>query len=117
VRWNKELNMRLITATMLFLSFAIQASCQTDIQPGADKPNASGKQVCEAKGGTYEVAGRARSHVCILPLPDAGKTCETASECVGFCLSDTKQCSAVTPQFGCISHLDRVGRLQTICID
>jgi len=109
--------MRLISATMLLLCLAVQASCQTDNQPGVGTSDASDKRVCEAKGGTYEIAGRARSYVCFLPLPDAGKTCEKASDCVGFCLSDTKQCSAVKPQFGCISHLDEAGRLQTICID
>lgn len=74
-------------------------------------------QVCEAKGGRFEVVGKAQLPTCILPLPDAGKTCETATDCEGFCLSETRQCSAVTPQFGCIPHLDETGRSLVICID
>ncbi|NOD78036.1 MULTISPECIES: hypothetical protein [unclassified Ruegeria] len=75
------------------------------------------RQECEAKGGRYEVGGRLRQFICFEPLPDAGESCEKASDCAGFCLSDTKQCSAVTPKFGCISHLDEAGQAQVICID
>ena len=74
-------------------------------------------QVCEAKGGRVEVVGKAQLPTCILPLPDAGKSCETATDCEGFCLSETRQCSAVAPQFGCIPHLDETGRELVICID
>ncbi|NOD46484.1 MULTISPECIES: hypothetical protein [unclassified Ruegeria] len=75
------------------------------------------RQQCEAKGGRYEVAGRLRQYICFEPLPDAGAPCKIASDCAGFCLSDTKQCSAVTPKFGCVSHFDEAGQVQVICID
>lgn len=109
--------MRLMLLAVGIACTAVMSGClPADGETVSNSAN-SDRAACEARGGTYEIAGRARSHVCFTPLPDAGKTCETGSDCAGFCLSDTKQCSAVTPQFGCISHLDDTGRAQVICID
>ena len=96
---------------------AIMAVCMP--REGAAQPteDASARQECEAKGGRYEVGGRIQQFICFEPLPDAGASCEKASDCAGFCLSDTKQCSAITPKFGCTAHLDEAGQAQVICID
>ncbi|WP_171228181.1 hypothetical protein [Ruegeria sp. HKCCA4008] len=99
-----------ICATVLAICLPRVGLAQTAEDPLARKD-------CEAKGGSYEMGGRIRQFICFEPLPDAGNSCEKASDCAGFCLSDTKQCSAVTPQFGCIPHLDEAGRAQVICID
>lgn len=101
----------------LFFGFAVLPGCLPEDQQAVSKPVSSERQACEAKGGRYEVGGRAQTLICFTPLPDAGEACETATDCAGFCLSETKQCSSVTPQFGCIPHLDETGREQVICID
>ncbi|WP_109311737.1 MULTISPECIES: hypothetical protein [Ruegeria] len=109
--------MKVMLRCLAVVGAGLMAACL----PADEKAEAAsvnnGRQACEAKGGVYEVAGKAQQYVCVLPLADAGKTCEKGSDCQGFCLSETKQCSAVTPQFGCIPHLDETGRELVICID
>ncbi|CUH85926.1 hypothetical protein [Thalassovita mediterranea] len=81
------------------------------------KPDPAARATCQAQGGTYQIGGLARQYVCFRPQPDAGQACRTENDCTGFCLAETKQCSAQTPIFGCFDLLDADGRQQTICID
>ncbi|WP_298847824.1 hypothetical protein [uncultured Ruegeria sp.] len=109
--------MRRISLSGVVIGAALLAACGSGAQVTSDQPVVAERQECEANGGRYELGGRARQPICFTPLPDAGAACEKASDCAGFCLSETKQCSAVTPQFGCIPHLDEAGRTLVICID
>ncbi|MTI03455.1 hypothetical protein [Roseibium sp. RKSG952] len=109
--------MKVMSRCLVLVGAGFLAACLPTDDKAEAEPSQNERQACEAKGGINEVAGKAQQYVCILPLADAGKTCETGSDCEGFCLSETKQCSAVTPQFGCIPHLDETGRELVICID
>ena len=71
---------------------------------------------CEARGGEYAQAGLL-GHACFLPTKDAGKTCQSDSDCQGICFAETRQCSKVTPIFGCFSHLPKPGQVEEICVD
>ncbi|NVO55485.1 hypothetical protein HW561_06760 [Rhodobacteraceae bacterium B1Z28] len=109
--------MRFLSMICALTAANLLAGCPPqDLDPDPP-PDAGAFERCLERGGSYEIAGRARQHVCFTPLPDAGKSCEMASDCQGYCLSETKQCSAETPQFGCIAHLDESGRELVICID
>jgi hypothetical protein len=72
---------------------------------------------CTAEGGELRRDGILNGLMCFKPTTDAGNACTKASDCSGFCLADTGICSAETPQFGCIPHLDETGQRLTICID
>ncbi len=109
--------MRLLPLTLVASGMIALIGCLPEGDETTGKPVESERTACEAQGGTYEIGGLAQSYVCFTPLPDAGTTCEKETDCAGFCLSETRQCSAVTPQFGCIPHLDETGRELVICID
>ncbi|MDV7142775.1 hypothetical protein R3X27_08770 [Tropicimonas sp. TH_r6] len=102
----------------LLLGLAILAlgACQQDpkTDPPAEPSNMAG---CEARGGTWGVAGLLQEPICTLPTPDAGKACSVESDCTGMCMADTKTCSTVTPLFGCHVFLDDDGTTYEMCID
>ena len=67
-------------------------------------------------GGTY----------CKVALPDAGRTCSDASDCVGGCVAPAKgasrvglhgTCQAVNVTFGCTSYLRSGLVAETQCVD
>ena len=95
------------------------AGCMPENRLPGDPPAAQMRQEraeCEAKGGEYAQAGLF-GHACYLPTEDAGKSCAAAGDCQGICYADTRQCSPVTPEFGCIAMLDEDGQRMEICID
>lgn len=100
-------------ATAMFIGCASAAVAQDVAQDEAPMTEAA----CLEASGRWERAGLAWQPQCILPTPDAGEACETAADCTGYCLADTRTCSAETPLFGCIPMLDLDGAAVTLCID
>lgn len=96
------------------------AACQSDAPPlpeGSVSMTRAERALCEAEGGTVGRGGMLASEQCFKPLPDAGKSCGTASDCEGMCMADTRTCQAITPQFGCFEFLDETGRKVGLCAD
>ncbi len=85
--------------------------------PEPGKPDPAARAECEARGGEYARGGLLGSFLCFRPTEDAGKSCARASDCEGICYADSRQCSQVVPEFGCIPMLDEDGRRVEICID
>ncbi|HHL20167.1 MAG TPA: hypothetical protein ENJ52_01430 [Aliiroseovarius sp.] len=107
-------NIAVLAAVLLSL-----AGCQPEERLPGDPSAAQMRQdraECEARGGEYARAGLF-GHACFMPTPDAGQACSRAGDCEGVCYADTRQCSAVTPVFGCIAMLDEDGKRVEICID
>jgi hypothetical protein len=51
--------------------------------------------VCLARGGAGQRACLSQEYRCVMPYPDAGKSCSDSSECKGQCVVDlTDQCDA-----------------------
>lgn len=71
---------------------------------------------CVAQGGTPKRAGLLGFQVCEKQTSDAGKSCFDSSECEGYCLTPQRQCSAITPKFGCFSIAEGPDSLD-ICVD
>ncbi len=81
------------------------------------RPDPAARAECEARGGEYARGGLLGGFLCFRPTGDAGKSCARAGDCEGICYADSRQCSPVSPVFGCISMLDTDGRRVEICID
>lgn len=43
------------------------------------------KSQCEARGGTVQGVGMFATPACVIPYPDAGKSCSDKSDCRGMC--------------------------------
>lgn len=108
------------------LACAMLTACQAEEASVPDyglagyNPSSEAEQraACEARGGTYGKAGLRRAMVCIEPAPDAGRSCQKASDCVtGNCLARSNLCAPITPLFGCNEILDHAGRRVTLCVD
>lgn len=88
-----------------------------DLRPGA--MTAQERAECQANGG--EVVQGLGPAVCATPTPDAGKSCNSGSECSGgLCLAQEEgpvgQCAPLSATFGCMSVMEN-GEKAMICID
>jgi hypothetical protein len=82
---------------------------------------------CASYGGTMQHAGRMNILRCVVPYPDAGKTCSDGDDCQGQCRVDmsgsqngapeTGTCQVNTSIFGCYSTLEDGRRTPAICVD
>ncbi|GAA6164790.1 hypothetical protein NBRC116590_24940 [Pelagimonas sp. KU-00592-HH] len=110
---------RCCRAALVAGAFTSVAACipETPSSPRGPTPDKAAQAACLAEGGTYEIAGIAGQYVCIRPTVDAGKSCSAESDCSGFCMAETRTCSAVTPMFGCHPILLDDGSHAEICID
>ena len=72
---------------------------------------------CEKRGGMWSVASGGTAAFCQTPTRDAGKSCKAATDCTGYCLSQSGTCAPVTPILGCQGILDEQGRMLTQCIN
>ena len=72
---------------------------------------------CTAKGGRVGIAGLSGNEMCVLPAPDAGKSCSKASDCTAWCESETRTCASELYPFGCRSYLNDAGEVEAICVD
>ncbi|MDO9637853.1 MAG: hypothetical protein Q7J44_04860 [Pseudotabrizicola sp.] len=72
---------------------------------------------CEKRGGIWSAAGGGTAAFCQTPTRDAGKSCKAATDCTGYCLSQSGTCAPVTPMLGCHAILDEQGRMLTQCIN
>ena len=93
--------------------------------------NDADRVLCDAAGGTYELAGLLGHFRCTRPYADGGEICSDNSDCIGKCIAhedaefnpwekitgQTGMCQANNNPFGC--HSDIVdGVVQpTLCVD
>lgn len=113
---------------ILTLLFPLLTGCltnnQTNTMPEADYPivNAD-KEKCEAtKGNVWKPQGKAQIPACISTYSDAGKPCESSSDCQGKCMVTSAESSAVcassSSRFGCGSSIEEFKKHGGIlCID
>lgn len=71
---------------------------------------------CEKRGGAWMAVGQGQARACVKRTRDAGRKCDTKSDCQGQCLARSGTCAPVDPLFGCNEVLEN-GRRVTICID
>ncbi len=96
---------------------AMAACVEEPAGPAGQTLGATERAACEAAGGTVGRGGLLPDELCFRPTPDAGKSCRKASDCTGFCLTDSLTCSAVVPQFGCFEMMTEDGRKAGLCVD
>ena len=54
---------------------------------------------------------------CIRTTRDAGKSCDSKTDCEGECLARSRTCSPIKPLFGCNPVLMDTGAEVTLCIE
>lgn len=123
--------MRATIAALLALALA---ACQPvpPVEPGTSpgKPEVpTTAEACRAAGGTWGAQGLLGREQCVLALPDAGKTCRDADDCVGDCrltgeaeipapgAPATGKCQATTSPFGCYTQVEDGKAVGMLCVD
>ena len=105
----------ILAGALMLAACTPEAPADTPPDPAPARPQTSAS--CLAAGGTWDRGGLSGRYLCLLPEPDAGQSCRTAQDCSGFCMAETRTCSAVSPQFGCFEFLDDTGQRIGLCID
>jgi len=84
---------------------------------------------CARMGGTLDQRGRRGNLMCVRPYGDAGKSCASATDCLGRCLASNTgelpkvgeaaagKCQADDKLFGCFAELDKGKVKSAMCID
>lgn len=72
---------------------------------------------CEEDGGRWARAGESIAMTCIRTTRDAGKSCDSKTDCEGECLARSRTCSPIKPLFGCNPVLMDTGAEVTLCIE
>ena len=109
------------------------AACQP--APPADGPTPERPEVpttaaaCRAAGGTWGPQGLLGREQCVMPMPDAGKSCRDGDDCVGDCRAGldqggaapgdpmTGKCQATTSPFGCYTRVEDGKAEGMLCVD
>lgn len=81
------------------------------------------KEACEAtKGQVWKPQGKAQIPACISTYSDAGKPCESSSDCQGRCMVTSPKrpaaCASSSSRFGCGSSIEEFNKHGgIICVD
>jgi len=81
----------------------------------AQPPDAA-TAACVARGGSMSAGPAGIGRICVMPTPDAGRRCDRAGDCTGYCLARSRSCAPVTPLLGCHEVLMSDGRRMNQCI-
>jgi hypothetical protein len=118
---------------LLFTLIAILAACASSQRAPTAKPvfqAPNGRAACLAAGGQWAWPGMPGQGepgdfqgMCIVKLPDAGKSCSSSSQCIGTCrasdITGAKAkgvCSTTNYAAGCFTLVED-GKVQAICAD
>ena len=86
--------------------------------PVVPQASKSASQIaCEEDGGRWARAGESIAMTCIRTTRDAGKSCDSKTDCEGECLARSRTCSPIKPLFGCNPVLMDTGAEVTLCIE
>ena len=86
--------------------------------PAVPRALKSASQIaCEEDGGRWARAGESIAMTCIRTTRDAGKSCDSKTDCEGECLARSRTCSPIKPLFGCNPVLMDTGAEVTLCIE
>ena len=80
-------------------------------------PKSASQIACEEDGGRWARAGESIAMTCIRTTRDAGKSCDSKTDCEGECLARSRTCSPIKPLFGCNPVLMDTGAEVTLCIE
>ena len=124
---------RQMSAALLWISVALAASAddrgtsRTEIDRMRRTADATiDRAACAAKGGTVKPQGIGGFEYCVIPYPDAGKTCTAKLDCAGRCLapnhaaqgaSAVGHCQATDAWEGCDATVERGVVSETFCRD
>ena len=86
---------------------------------------------CLARGGRPAVAGLSGESMCAEPLADAGKSCQSSSDCAGDCILAPKPdqprpepgqpaagvCQSFNYPYGCREQVEDGRFIGTLCVD
>lgn len=82
---------------------------------------------CKKLGGEVTVMGLAQFDMCVINYPDAGKTCQDSSDCMGGCVGEDTTpvdipnqqgvCHSRNVFFGCHAWIEKGVTQGTMCVD
>lgn len=131
------MKMRFFLLLAVFASSTLFAACNTTTATAPEKPAESKPVVpqdlkdqasCVKNGGEWVRGGLAGSFGCVLPAPDAGKSCTDSSQCTYRCFTNsgdntsigqttTGQCQENSSPFGCRTEIVGGKVEPTLCVD
>ena len=86
--------------------------------PAEPQASKSASQIaCEEDGGRWARAGDSIAMTCVRTTRDAGKRCDSKTDCDGECLARSRTCSPIKPLYGCNPVLMDNGAEVTLCIE
>ncbi len=124
------------------VAFAVAACAADQHDEGIDSADKSIEQMrneslaaidrhaCADAGGDIRREGMLGMWRCVIPYPDAGDVCQSASDCAGRCLADDTVtdydaapgeikgvCEADDSPFGCFAEIDGGKLGAALCVD
>ena len=97
---------------------AEEAAAPEPAAPAVPQASKSASQIaCEDDGGRWARAGESIAMTCIRTTRDAGKRCDSKTDCDGECLARSRTCSPIKPLYGCNPVLMDNGAEVTLCIE
>jgi hypothetical protein len=113
----------LIAAFVLGLA----ACAPVDPAPTPGTSAGSAQTDCTARGGTMQRVGRAQTLQCVITYADAGRVCQSGSECQSrSCVGPVDasgrsnvsgQCQSTNMAFGCYTRINNGRAEAAICVD
>lgn len=122
---------RIAVVALIVTAACAQSAPEPQVSVG-ERPNAGQSappdaQLCSSQGGEVRRVCMLGRQMCVVPYPDAGKTCSDSSECGGRCLYDgdavqpgtpvTGYCQKDNDPCGCFSEVEDGKLGGGLCID
>ena len=103
-------------------------SAQANPASSTQSRYSTGLDRCEERGGERQVVGVDEVPTCIVPYADAGKSCKTKADCIGFCMASMMSIQGYEPAagtcqidaadaFGCYSQVLNGRAMPAVCVD
>ncbi len=73
--------------TVTALPVIILLSCAPAPSPQGPAHSAEALASCQARGGSIAVVGLSVVPSCLIPYPDAGRSCSDSAQCEGLCIA------------------------------
>lgn len=122
-------NILLIILSLFFISGCSQETKYNDQHDLCPKVTDKILKTCQQQNGVMQKQGKAQCYICTIEYSDAGKKCQSSSDCEGGCYAFNEpvpigkanqfgQCASNNSHFGCHQKIENgVAKEGMLCVD